>query len=130
MTRLLITCDNYWIKLQEKIPEENTLSDINLEEMNLSELKSLQRQVAKLIESYEARQKGYALAELEAKAKELGFSLSELTGVSGPKAKRKSAKPKYHHPDDASITWTGKGRQPDWFKKAVMGGVSPDDLLI
>lgn len=106
------------------------MSDINLEELNLPELKSLQKQVAKMIGSYEARQKDHALAELEAKAQELGFSLSELTGVSGPKAKRKSAKPKYRHPDDASITWTGKGRQPDWFKQAVMGGVSPDDMLI
>lgn len=106
------------------------MSDINLEEMNLSELKNLHKQVAKAIDSFEARQKDHALAELEAKAKELGFSLSELTGGVTPKIKRKSAKPKYRHPDDASITWTGKGRQPDWFKKAVMGGVSPDDLLV
>ncbi|OZB16836.1 MAG: transcriptional regulator [Rhodobacterales bacterium 34-62-10] len=106
------------------------MSDINLEEMSLSELKSLNKQVTKAIDSYEARQKQLALTELEAKAKELGFSLSELAGASGSKAMRKSAPPKFRHPDDASITWTGKGRQPDWFKQAVMGGVSPDDLLI
>jgi DNA-binding protein H-NS len=106
------------------------MSDINLDEMTLSELKSLNKHVTKAIDSYEARQKQQALTELEAKAQELGFSLSELTGASGLRSKRKSAQPKYRHPDDASITWTGKGRQPDWFKKAVMGGVSPDDLLI
>lgn len=106
------------------------MSDINLEEMNLSDLKSLHKQVTKAIDSYEARQKQQALAEVEAKAKELGFSLSELVGASGLKSKRKSALPKFRHPDDASITWTGKGRQPDWFKQAVMSGTSPDDLLI
>jgi DNA-binding protein H-NS len=106
------------------------MSDINLEEMNLHELKNLLKQVTKLIESYEDRKKQQALEELKAKAQELGFSLSELTGGVAPKIKRKSAKPKYRHPEDASITWTGKGRQPDWFKKAVIGGVSPDDLLV
>ena len=106
------------------------MPNINIEEMTLSELKSLHKHVTKAIDSYEVRQKQQALAELEAKAHELGFSLSELTGASGLKSKRKSAQPKYRHPDDASKTWTGKGRQPDWFKQAVMDGVSPDDLLI
>jgi DNA-binding protein H-NS len=106
------------------------MSDINIKEMTLSELKGLYKHVTKAIDSYEARQKQQALAELEAKAQELGFSLSELTGASGLKSKQKSGQPKYRHPDDATITWTGKGRQPDWFKQAVTGGVSPDDLLI
>lgn len=106
------------------------MSDINLEAMNLSELKSLHKQVTKAIEGYQHRKKQNALAELEAKAQELGFSLSELTGISGIKDKRKYAKPKYRHPKDANITWTGKGRHPDWFKQAVMDGASPDDMLI
>ena len=106
------------------------MSDINIKEMTLSELKGLYKHVTKAIDSYEARQKQQALDELEAKARELGFSLSELTGTYGLKSKQKSGQPKYRHPDDATITWTGKGRQPDWFKQAVTGGVSPDDLLI
>jgi DNA-binding protein H-NS len=106
------------------------MTQINLEEMTLPELKSLQKKVAKAIEGFEERQKSHALAELEAKARELGFSLSELTGTPQGKAKRKAAAPKYRHPDDASVTWTGKGRQPAWFKAAVTSGVSPDDLLV
>ncbi|WP_375572989.1 H-NS histone family protein [Seohaeicola saemankumensis] len=105
------------------------MSNIHLEEISLSELKSLHKQVTKAIESFEERQKKQALAELEAKANEFGFSLSELTGATVAKKKRKSAPPKYRHPDDASITWTGRGRHPDWFKEAVRAGISPEDLL-
>ena len=53
-----------------------------------------------------------------------GFSLSELTGSTQGKARRKPAAPKYRHPDDASITWTGKGRQPKWIKEAEAAGRS------
>lgn len=106
------------------------MEQIDLEGMSLTELKVLQKKVTKAIEGFEERQKLQALAALEAKAREMGFSLSELTGATQGKARRKPAAPKYRHPDDASITWTGKGRQPAWFKTAVTSGVSPDDLLV
>jgi DNA-binding protein H-NS len=107
-----------------------TMAQIDIDDLSLSELKALHKKVAKAIEGYEERQKLQALAALEAKAREMGFSLSELTGAPQGKSKRKPAAPKYRHPDDASITWTGKGRQPAWFKSAVTSGVSPDDLLV
>ena len=58
---------------------------INLNEMSLKELKDLHGQVAKAISSFEDRKKKEALAELEEKARELGFSLSELTGTAAPR---------------------------------------------
>ncbi|MFU8882971.1 MAG: H-NS family nucleoid-associated regulatory protein [Rhodobacterales bacterium] len=106
------------------------MTQFDLDDMSLSDLKALQKKATKAIENYEERQRLQALAALEAKAKELGFSLSELTGATQGKAKRKPAAPKYRHPEDAGITWTGKGRQPAWFKQAVTSGVSPDDLLV
>lgn len=106
------------------------MSEFDLEDMSLGELKALQKKVTKAIETYEDRQKNQAIAALEAKAKEMGFSLSELTGVAPGKAKRTAAAPKYRHPEDPGVTWTGKGRQPAWFKQAVTSGISPDDLLI
>ncbi|MDX5400915.1 MAG: H-NS histone family protein [Rhodobacterales bacterium] len=106
------------------------MSQIDIDNLSLAELKVLQKKVAKAIEGYEERQKTQALAALEAKAREMGFSLSELTGAPQGKGKRKPAAPKYRHPEDPSVTWTGKGRQPAWFKSAVTSGVSPDDLLV
>ena len=48
--------------------------------LNLKELKELQGDVAKAISTYEDRMKKEALAELEAKAREMGFNLGELLG--------------------------------------------------
>jgi DNA-binding protein H-NS len=43
---------------------------------------------------------------------------------------RVAAEPKYQNPSDTTQTWTGKGRQPNWFKELVAGGTDPETLLI
>ena len=103
------------------------MSKIDLDSLSLNELKSLQKQVARAIDNYKERQRQTALAELEAKAQEMGFTLNDLLG--GKKSK-KAGIPKYRHPDDPTVTWTGKGRRPDWVKDALAKGKSLDDLLI
>ena len=55
--------------------------NMDLNAFSLKELKDLQSQVAKAISGYEDRRKREALSELEDKARAMGFSLAELTGV-------------------------------------------------
>lgn len=102
---------------------------INLHDMSLKELKDLHGQVTKAIATFEDRKKKEALAELEEKARELGFSLSELTGTSAPR-KRAPASAKYANPADASDTWSGRGRKPRWFDAAIKSGKKPEDMAI
>ncbi|NIZ08063.1 H-NS family nucleoid-associated regulatory protein [Pseudooceanicola sp. HF7] len=102
--------------------------DLDLEAMDLGDLKKLQTKVNTAIKTYEDRQRKAALVELEAKAAEMGFSLSELTGQSGRKAKVNP--PKYRNPEDATQTWSGRGRQPAWIKEALGRGDSLDQFLI
>ena len=103
--------------------------DIDLNELSLKELKDLQSQVAKAISGYEDRRKKEAIAELEDKARALGFSLAELTGIS-PVRKRAAATAKYSNPDNSSETWSGRGRKPRWFDAALKSGKKPEDLAI
>lgn len=101
----------------------------DLDKMSLKDLKDLQVQVAKAVSSFVDRKKRQALAELEEKAREHGFSLSELTGAA-PARKRTPATAKYANPANAADTWSGRGRKPRWFEEAISGGKSPNDLLI
>lgn len=103
--------------------------DIDLDSMSLKELKSLQAQVAKAISTYEDRRKRDALAELEEKARELGFSLSELTGTAATK-RRAAAQPKYANPETPSDTWSGRGRKPRWFEAAIKSGKPAESMAI
>ena len=102
------------------------MSEVDLENMSLKELKQLQKNVAKAISTFEDRKKKDALAKLEAQAAEMGFSLSDLTNGKGGKI----SAPKYRNPDDASQTWTGRGRKPGWFVDALERGVTPEEMLI
>ena len=103
---------------------------IELDHLSLKELKDLQAQVARAIASFVDRKKKDALAELENKARELGFSLAELTGVAPAPRKRPAAGAKYATPANSADTWSGRGRKPRWFVEALASGKTPDDLLI
>jgi DNA-binding protein H-NS len=101
----------------------------NLNSLSLKELKELQSQVTKAIASFEDRKKKEALAELEERAKAMGFSLAELTGTAVVR-KRAPAVAKYANPADRSDTWSGRGRKPRWFEAALNAGRTPEDLAI
>lgn len=100
-----------------------------LENMSLKDLKSLQAQVTRLIDSYEDRRKQDALRELEDKARSLGFTLDEIVGAKVAR-KRAPAKAKYANPANRAETWTGRGRKPRWMEAALKAGKSLSDLAI
>ncbi len=104
--------------------------NINLEKFSLDELKKLRTDVEKSIKSFETRQRKEARKALEKVAKEFGFSLDDvLEGKAATKRGSKSA-PQFRNPKNPDETWSGRGRQPAWFKEAIASGKSKDDLKI
>ena len=103
------------------------MGGIDLSSLSKAELIKLQKDVTKAIDSFDDRVRQEALAELESKAKELGFSLAELTGAK--KAKTKNP-PKYKNPENPDQTWTGRGRQPEWIKAAKAAGQDIEAMAI
>lgn len=102
---------------------------MDLESLSLKELKDLRTQVDRAISSFEGRRKREAAAELEAKARELGFTLQDLVDA-GSTRKRGKAEAKYANPENPSDTWTGRGRKPRWFAEAVSAGRSPEEMAV
>jgi DNA-binding protein H-NS len=103
--------------------------EMNLHAMSLGELKELQRNVARAIASFEDRKKKEALLALEEKARELGFSIAELTGAKVMRTRAPVAA-KYANPDNPADTWSGRGRKPKWFTDALAAGRTPADLSV
>lgn len=101
---------------------------MTLETMTLEELKKLKRDVEKAIETYEVRKMAEVRETLEAQAKEMGYSLEEVVGAS--KAKKTKRLPRYRHPQNPTLTWTGMGRKPNWFIEALEAGFDKEDLKI
>jgi DNA-binding protein H-NS len=99
------------------------MADFNLEAMSLKELRQLQKDLAKAISTYEDRHKSEAIA------KEMGYALADLIGVE-VKATRAPAAAKYRHPENAALTWSGRGRKPQWFADHINSGKDPSDLAV
>jgi DNA-binding protein H-NS len=105
------------------------MAEFDVETLSLKELKSLQKDLAKAISTFEDRQKIDARSKLEIIAKEMGYSLAELVGTD-VKPTRAPAAEKYRHPDNSDLTWSGRGRKPLWFVAALDAGKSPEDLAV
>lgn len=113
------------------------MATTNLDDLTLAELKKLAKDIDRAIASFDARQKQTVLSALEEKAMEFGYALSDLFSdvvakVKGRPSSKSRAKPvpKYANPADRSVTWSGRGRQPQWYKDALVAGTSPESLLV
>ncbi|MCV6598311.1 MAG: H-NS histone family protein [Mangrovicoccus sp.] len=105
------------------------MQEYHLDELSLDELQQLQKAVGKAIETLDERRRKEALASVEAKAREMGFSLAELT--ESLKRSKRSARPaRYRHPENPDLTWSGRGRHPAWVKDAIENGANLEDFEI
>lgn len=103
------------------------MTDLNA--MSIEDLKKLRKDVEKAIETYHEREKLAALAEIEAIAREKGFSLPELLKSTGKK-KSGGGVPRYANPENPAQTWTGRGRRPGWLDSALKSGRALEDFRI
>ena len=101
---------------------------MNLDEMSREELQDLQRQVNAALKNYDDRRKKDAHSRLDAMARELGFSLADFNAMK--KGKSSGGVPRYVHPENPSKTWSGRGRQPQWFKDAIGSGKTEADMAL
>jgi len=99
----------------------------DIENLSLTELKQLRKDVDTAISSYHDREKAKAREVLEEKAKELGFSLDDIVGK---KTRRSKPTPKYRNPEEPSETWSGRGRRPRWLEEALAKGAELEEFRI
>lgn len=104
------------------------MTDLNA--LSLDQLKQLKKDLEKAITSFEARRISEARKALEAKAAELGMSVSEIMGGKPTKGAKAAVAAKYAHPENSSITWSGRGRKPKWVEAALAAGKTMADLEI
>ncbi|MEL6587286.1 MAG: H-NS histone family protein [Pseudomonadota bacterium] len=88
------------------------------------------KEIQKAQVSYDSRRLKELRAEVEAMLAKEGYTLADVLGGKAPKASKSKAPAKYKNPDDATQTWSGRGRQPEWFKAAIAGGKTADDMAI
>lgn len=103
----------------------------DLGRFKISELKTIIKDAEKEITKKTNEELKQARKAAEEAAKKHGFSLNDIVGGSpAKKSTGPKSPPKFHNPDNPKQTWSGRGRQPDWFKEALEKGKKPEDLAI
>jgi len=109
---------------------------IDLKNMSRKELEKLGRDVEKALDKLHKKDLKKVRQEMEKLAASHGVSIEDVLGgktavkTAAKKAPKAKSVPKYANPADKSQTWTGKGRQPEWFKLVVAAGKSPETMAL
>ena len=108
----------------------------DLKSMSRKELEKLAGDVEKSLEKHRKRDLKKVRQEMEKLAAAHGVTVEDIIGskttakATPKKAVKPKSAPKYADPADKSKTWTGKGRQPEWFKSAISAGKTPESMAV
>lgn len=74
------------------------------------------------------------IARLKGRMTELAAFVEEKdaspVAAKSERKERQTGQPKYRHPHDKMMTWSGNGKRPNWFKDWIDAGNDPTQLLI
>jgi len=90
---------------------------MNLTAYSLRRLLTLQKNITRAIEKKRALDRQRVLKKLRKLARREGYALDELLGrgAGGRRAApAHTVAAKYRHPENATLTWSGRGRPPAW----------------
>lgn len=103
---------------------------MDLSSLSSAELKDLLDQIPAEIKRREKKEKVDVLKAIESLAAERGFKLEELLDTATVKKERSPVPVKYRHPENAALSWTGRGRQPKWIVEFVNAGGKLENLSV
>ena len=100
---------------------------MDLSKLSASDLRNLQDQVAQELKAREQEEVAEAREQIMAIAQRVGIPLKDLV-MSAARVKGSKTGTRYRHPSDASLQWSGRGRQPRWIKEWLAAGHALDGL--
>ena len=103
---------------------------IRLEKMSLKDLRDLEKKIRNAITATKERERSQVRAKIEDLAAQSGFSMDELFNSRRNGSRIKTIVPKYMNPENASETWTGRGRKPKWLVSKLKKGAKIEQFAL
>jgi DNA-binding protein H-NS len=95
------------------------MASMDFDNMSFKALLELEAKVQNAIAVARERERAEVKAKLAKLAEGAGFSVKDLFGQG---KRRAPSAVKYVNPKDASQTWTGRGRKPNWLVEKLAKG--------
>jgi DNA-binding protein H-NS len=106
------------------------MAKISLDKMSYRELLELRDDIAKAVVGRKDAEKAELKRKFAEMASASGFAVEDFfAGRRGHKLAGNSTV-KYRNPNNASQTWTGRGRKPNWLVEAVAKGQKLEAFLV
>ncbi|MBI3231220.1 MAG: H-NS histone family protein [Burkholderiales bacterium] len=116
---------------------------MDLSNLGLAELRALESQLKVEIKRRENQDMAQAREKIMAIAHSVGIPLKDLIAASGRTAAaprgtgrggagiaRGPVAVRFRHPEDPSLQWTGRGRQPTWLVQWLASGHTLDEVRL
>ncbi|HSS51653.1 MAG TPA: H-NS histone family protein [Thermoanaerobaculia bacterium] len=117
-----------------KSNSSNTSTDLS--KLSIEELESLVKDAQAEITARREAERERVFGQMRELAASLGLTLEDVVrqqrnkGGAGKGVASSSVAPKYRHPSDPNLTWSGRGKRPAWIAEALAAGKSLDDLAV
>jgi len=95
-----------------------------LDNLSLAHLQKLRGLIDVKAQQVEQRARDNAIRQIKEIATTVGMSIPDIIAFKAP-----GSEARYKHPNDATKTWTGKGRQPKWMTNMLDGSGATLDSL-
>lgn len=103
---------------------------VNLDQLTAEELQGLLIDIEHEIKSRDRVDVDETVNQIHSLAESVGLTADELLDFVQSRGKGKGKAPKYCHPNDPTLTWSGRGKRPKWFAALIEQGVDPESLLV
>lgn len=104
-------------------------NSIELSKLSVEELQILAQDIEREVVSRREAERERVLSQMRELAGSLGMSLEDVLRQERGKGGG-LVPPKYRHPDNPALTWTGRGKRPVWVNEALASGKTLEDLAI
>jgi DNA-binding protein H-NS len=107
-------------------------TNIDLSRLTIPELQALAQEIETEIVTRRESERQRVLDQMRELAGSIGLSLEEMLGSPerGDRVAKAKVAAKYRHPDDPSLTWSGRGKRPNWVKEWTTSGKAIEDLAV
>ncbi len=103
-------------------------NSIDLSKLSIEELEGLAKDIETEINSRREAERERVLSQMRELAASIGTTPEELFRRTGRVIVEKVVAVKYRHPDNPALTWSGRGKRPQWVVEALASGKTLADL--
>jgi DNA-binding protein H-NS len=96
---------------------------IDLSKLSIEELQILARDIEAEIQGRREADRERVRQQMLELANSVGMTVQEILG-----GRAGRAEVRYRHPENPSLTWSGRGKRPHWVTEALSSGKTLDDL--